>query len=247
VNELSDFPTNDPNNPDIKKRARRRLVGATVLALLAVIVLPLAMNNSDAPHTVADMRVLIPERDESPQLIPESDAESAGVAVEPDVVETPPAEIPLALPESSLPPSNRSRAERPASTPPATQPAREQLSREQPRRTPSHSSATAAEQAEAARVLALLNGAEPVQKTGKNEKTTPTKAQAQFFIQVSAFSDRSRAAKQVEELKKQGFAAYAEKAGKVTRVRIGPLSRSEGEQVVARLKAQGRHAVLSSR
>ncbi|MDR1854234.1 MAG: SPOR domain-containing protein, partial [Azoarcus sp.] len=67
------------------------------------------------------------------------------------------------------------------------------------------------------------------------------------YVQIGAFGDAGRASALVDELKKQGFAAYAEPAGKVTRVRIGPLARAEGEKTVASLKAKGRKAVLVSR
>ncbi len=236
---VSDFPANDTNDLEIKKRARHRLVGATVLALLAVIVLPLTVKDSEAPHTVPDMQVSIPERGEFelPPVVPENDPESARIDIEPDtatgvpgfpVEMSPPLPEPDSKPVASLPP------ERPAPTPPAAQPSRES------RQAPPAAAAT-----EAARALALLNNTASVKETNQGGKTAG--AQGKVFVQIGSYSKAANAAKQAEELKKQGYAAYAEKAGKVTRVRIGPLSPSEGEQIVARLKSQGRNAVLSSR
>lgn len=46
----------------LKKRARRRLVGAVALALLAVIVLPMVMDHDPRP-LVQDIQVKIPSRD----------------------------------------------------------------------------------------------------------------------------------------------------------------------------------------
>ena len=46
----------------LKKRARRRLVGATALALLAVIVLPMVMDREPRPPT-QDIQVRIPNPD----------------------------------------------------------------------------------------------------------------------------------------------------------------------------------------
>ena len=244
---MSDFPTNDIDDLEIKKRARRRLVGATVLALLAVIVLPLAVKDSEAPRTVPDMQVSIPERSdfELPQAVPENDSESARVDIEPDAATGAPGfpiDIPPALPEASLPPPDRSVPSSSVPTPPIAQ------SSGKPRqeRAPSRSQTTGRE-AEAARALALLNNTASVKETDQGAKTAKETEQNRVFVQIGAFSNASRAAKQAEELKKQGFAAYAEKVGKVTRVRIGPLSRNEGEEIVARLKAQGRSAMLSSR
>ncbi|MDR0634016.1 MAG: SPOR domain-containing protein [Azoarcus sp.] len=74
-----------------------------------------------------------------------------------------------------------------------------------------------------------------------------TTNKGKVYVQAASFSDARRAAALAASLKKQGFAAYAEKAGKVHRVRIGPLPRREGERVAARLKAKGHAALLVSR
>jgi DedD protein len=195
---------------------------------------------------VSDIQVTIPEHAEFevPPVVPENDPESepefAGADIEPDAATDEPEEAPIvlspSLPEASLPPQNRSAPSPPAPTPPAAHPKpRHENVPSQPK--------TAAKDAEAERVLALLNDTAPAKEAGQGGKT----AKEKVFVQVAAYSRADRAAKQVEELKKQGFAAYAEKSGKVTRVRIGPMSRSEGERVVARLKAKGQNAVLSSR
>ena len=52
----------DAENLDIKKRARRRLVGAVALALLAAVVLPMIMEQEPHP-AVQDIQITIPERD----------------------------------------------------------------------------------------------------------------------------------------------------------------------------------------
>ncbi|MDR1424659.1 MAG: SPOR domain-containing protein [Azoarcus sp.] len=93
-------------------------------------------------------------------------------------------------------------------------------------------------------MLALLgSGGEPSRPAATNADG----GKGRVYVQVGAFSDAGRADALVNELKKQGFAAYAEQAGKVNRVRIGPLSKSESTRTVARLKAKGRKAVVVSR
>jgi len=58
----------------LKKRARRRLVGATALALLAAVVLPMVMDQ--APQSpVQDVQIRIPGQDDAPPLIPRGAAE----------------------------------------------------------------------------------------------------------------------------------------------------------------------------
>ncbi|MDR2207374.1 MAG: SPOR domain-containing protein [Azoarcus sp.] len=243
MSDFIDFTVSDAEL-EIKKRARRRLLGATSLALLAVVVLSFSLMNSEEPRAVPDMQVSVPGRAE-PELAQaghEAGSESADVVIEPDaasasetvsetaessVVDTP-------LPEPSSPPLALVQPEEPAPNPTAVRPTEEP--RQKPK--PSRPSATQKEDAEDT-VLALLEGKSPA--------TGPGKEAGQVFIQVAAFKNADRAAKQVRELKKQGFPAYTEKAGKVTRVRIGPLARTEGEQVMARLETHGHKAVLSSR
>jgi DedD protein len=256
---VSDFPASDIDDLEIKKRARRRLVGATVLALLAVIVLPQVVRNSDEPRTASDIQVTIPERGEFevPPVVAENNPESARVAIEPDAATGAPEfpiELPSSLPEASLPLPNRSVPSSPAQVPSVAQPpapAHPAPSVAQPSRKPRHENVpsqpkSAAQDAEAERALALLNGTAPVKEPDQGGKA----GKGKVFVQVMAFSGADRdakAAKQVAELKKQGYSAYAEKSGKVTRVRVGPLPRNEGERVLARMKAQGRKAMLSSR
>jgi DedD protein len=48
---------------ELKKRARRRLVGAVALALLAAIVLPMVMDQEPGP-TAPDIQILIPSQDD---------------------------------------------------------------------------------------------------------------------------------------------------------------------------------------
>jgi DedD protein len=238
VSNFIDFTVSDAEL-EIKKRARRRLLGAVVIALVAVIVLPLALRNSEEPRSVPDMQVSIPERGES-ELSPdgrENDSESADteVVIEPDAASDAPEpsvvdDTPSSLPEPSPAPQASVAPEQPASPPAARTP-------EEPRHSPSRPGTTQKEDAEVARVQALLDGKSP----------GATGVPGQVFIQVGAFGSTDRADRHVKELNDQGFAAYAEKAGKVTRVRIGPLPKSESEQVVARLKAKGYKTLVSPR
>jgi len=254
--KVSDFPENDMNDLEIKKRARRRLVGATVLALLAVIVLPMVVKDGEESNTVPDLQVSIPESSEpeSPQAVNVGDPETAMVEIEPDAasgVPGLPVDAPPPAPEPPAPvspPSAQPVPEQSAPVPPPSaqsipeQPAPAQPPKETGRGKPPLHPSAAEKEAEAARALALLNGSPSAKEAEK-----PGRAQGKVFIQVGAYNKADGATKQVEKLKKQGFSAYAEKSGKVTRVRIGPLSQSEGERAVARLKAHGHKAVLSSR
>ncbi|MDR2261444.1 MAG: SPOR domain-containing protein [Azoarcus sp.] len=230
---MSDFPANETNDLEIKKRARRRLVGAAALALLAVIVLPLAMDG-EAPPPVPDMQVSIPERGETPPDDADADAVpgTGSIDIEPDV--DPGASPPL-LSGSSSDLSESQESQIPASPDAAS------ARPSEPAPAGGKHAAKSAEDAEAARALALLSGAAP-EKSG----ASPEKA-GKFFVQVAAFNDAVKAVALASELKQQGYPVYTVAGSKVTRVRVGPLSgRREGERIVAKLKAEGRNAVLSS-
>lgn len=63
----------------LKKRARRRLVGATALALLAAVVLPMVMDQ--APQSpVQDVQIRIPGQDDVPPLNPRAGADKPAAA-----------------------------------------------------------------------------------------------------------------------------------------------------------------------
>ena len=59
---MAENDTSPDADLQLKKRARRRLVGATALALLAVIVLPMVMDREPKPP-VQDIQVRIPSQD----------------------------------------------------------------------------------------------------------------------------------------------------------------------------------------
>lgn len=235
----------DADNLEIKKRARRRLVGAIALALLAAIVLPMMMDQEPHP-AMQDIQVTIPDRDErrplasaepaavpAPLPIPEDDeaAQNDKLATapeaQPQAAEPRAAEPPAAEP---APPPAATPAPRVASTPPAPRqapPARPAAAEPRP---------PAAAVDEEARVRAILSG-----------QAVPPRGEA-FVVQVGAFSDAAKAGRLADELKGQGFQAYTERAGSVTRVRVGPIAgRAAADAVVARLKSGGHQAVLQPR
>ncbi|MFU2488543.1 SPOR domain-containing protein [Thauera sp. WH-1] len=229
----------DADNLEIKKRARRRLVGAIALALLAAIVLPMMMDQEPHP-AVQDIQVTIPDRDArrplasaepaavpAPLPIPEEDE----AAHNDKLMAAPEAQAPAAEPPAAEPAPSPAATPRPASTPPV--PRQEPPAR--PTAAPEPRPPVAAVDEEA-RVRAILSG-QPV----------PPRGEA-FIVQVGAFSDAGKAGRLADELKAQGFQAYTERAGSVTRVRVGPIAgRAAADAVLARLKAGGHQAVLQPR
>ena len=80
---------------DLRKRARRRLLGAIALALTAAIVLPIVMDHEPRPPA-QDIAVRIPTRDAAPPLAsPARDAQPDADTAEPAPPPAPPDSEPL--------------------------------------------------------------------------------------------------------------------------------------------------------
>jgi DedD protein len=219
----------DADNLELKKKARRRLVGAAALALFAAIVLPMTMDQ-EPPSYPNDIQVALPKRgaqahpdapavEVAPGVVPDAEAEFNTPAVQAPA--TPPVSSPGSVPPShpapvtvSAPTSTSASGDKPVLSATALKQQNEDRAR-------------AEREAEAARVRRLLDG-------------KASEAVESYVVQIGAFGEPAKAVTIVSELKQQGFSAYTEKVGNVTRVRIGPVAdRRTGEQIVARLKAQG--------
>ena len=103
------MPEDDAQLP-LKKRARRRLVGAVALAVLAAVVLPMVMDQ--APQTpVADVQIRIPGQEQVPPFRP-------AVAAKP--AEASPAPVAHAdKPAPAAPQENRTRSQACDTPPPS--------------------------------------------------------------------------------------------------------------------------------
>ena len=209
----------DAENLEIKKRARRRLVGAIALALLAAIVLPVMMEQEPRP-TTTDIQITIPDRN--------ADGESSrSVVASPDGTSFPTV---VPGPEEPLPAAAAELV--PAMPEPSVEPASKTAKPEAVKAEAARSESAAAE---AARARAILEG--------KDVPRGDT-----FVLQIGAFSDADKAERLAAELKKQGFAAYTELAGKVVRVRVGPVAgRSAADKTAVQLKALGFSTVITPR
>ena len=224
---------------EIKKRARRRLVGAIALALLAAIVLPMMMDEEPHP-SIEDIQVSIPDRDKAVAArrasAPESASAPVAVAVPEDdevvTAEKPAPEKAPDAPDKAAPaaaPVKPASPPAPAAPPAATTPPRPPA----PAATPEPRRPSADEEA---RLRALIEG-----------KASPARGD-NYVLQIGAFSDAGKAAKLVDDLRARGFSAYTERAGNVTRVRVGPVAgRAEADATAARLKSAGHAAVLQAR
>lgn len=230
----------DSEHSDLQKRARWRLLGGAVVALIAAIVLPLIMDDEPVVPT-HEIQVTIPDRD--------SDIAARPIAgVQPQQLAPAPLEQPLGGEEiiddegvvlDETPPSAVAAAPalRPVESPRPTPPAAAAVTPPPP--PPVTPPKPAID--EAARVAAILEGRElpaaPVAAASPSGK---------FVVQVGAFGDAAKAGSLSADLKKRGFPAFTESAGPVTRVRVGPFAnRNEAERVVERLRELNMSPVLT--
>ena len=217
----------DAEHLEIKKRARRRLVGAIALALLAAIVLPVMMEQEPRP-TTADIQITIPDRNAGAEPSRPATAlpdETSFPTVVPGPEEQMPAAAAEPAPAELVPPTAATPA--PDAEPPSKT-ARPEAGKAEAARAESAA-------AEAARARAILEGKEVPRGDS-------------FVLQIGAFSDADKAERLAAELKKQGFAAYTEPAGKVVRVRVGPVAgRSAADKAAVQLKALGFSTVITAR
>lgn len=228
----------DSQNLDLQKRSRRRLVGAVALALLAAIVLPMVMEDEPG-FPVQEIQVSIPDRDADSALakpianrLPaptESDFVPAPQEVASDDSEAPPDE--LITPRADVPAQTGPSGDKPDTTATAQT--------QKPIATPAP--AESAPMDEAARVKAILEG-----KLASN-KPRPASG-GPYVVQVGAFGEPTKAASLSGDLNKKGFTSYTERAGPVTRVRVGPFpSKEEADRAAERLRALNMSAVVTPR
>jgi DedD protein len=206
----------------LKRRGRRRLVGAIALVLVAVIVLPMVFD-SDPKGSAPPVSVRIPGEDETgftPKVTPK--VEQKAPAKAPDkTAEKAPEKAAEKIPEAKA-----EKAPEKAPEPAAEKPApkienKVTKAAEKPAASPVPEKPAAA--AERARAEAALAGGE------------------QFFVPAGAYLDPAGV---IEKLKAAKIPYYSEpiatKGGTVTRVRAGPFaSRDAAEKALQQLKDLG--------
>ncbi len=210
----------------LRRRARRRLVGAITLVTVVAVVLPWVLER-EPPQSDQQIAVQIPSPDASKF---EPRAPAAAPAIEQKPASSEPA--PESLPSRSTTPEDGLRAEQDkvlaAPTikvaPPASGKDKPPV-KEKPAPAP-----------------------EPKKKAvEKPEAAADAKSGTQsrpYVVQVAALADADKAAEIQKALAAKGLKAYTEKiktaAGEVTRVRVGPFpNRDAAEKERGRMKALG--------
>ncbi|MEN9844108.1 MAG: hypothetical protein RLZZ612_1937 [Pseudomonadota bacterium] len=252
---------------DVRRRAKHRLMGATVLVIAGVVIFPWLFDSQPRPIPV-DIPVSIPSRSTSTPLQVTSPAESEApvvakavekpaaptAATPPDLpppttnpIKPKPAEKP---PEKPTPVEKPKTAEKPAEKPiPVEKPKPVEKTPEKPAEKPVVAKPPAPSD-DAIRALAILNDqSRPASAAAptKNEDKKPAPAAAssnekgRFIVQVGAFADSDKAQQVRQKLERAGLKTYTHVAetaeGTRIRVRLGPFS-TKGDADEAATKAK---------
>lgn len=242
---------------EARTRARRRLIGASVLVVIGVVGFPLLFETQPRPIPV-DISIEIPRKDAAPPLVMPSARPAKPVAAVP--VEAVPASSAAAeiLTETQadagreVPPVTKPAASsahvavappKPTESAPKLAIAAVKPVVADPQPAPEPKPATTVAATGAKRAQSLLDG-----KPSEIDRDS-TKKEGRFVVQVGAFTENAAAHEMRLKVEKLGLKTYAEGAetaqGHRIRVRVGPFStRDEAEKVQTKIKASGAPAVV---
>lgn len=231
-------------------RARRRLIGATVLLALGIVGFPLLFETKPRPMPV-DIPIELARKDAPPVR-----SAASGRVLPPTVIELPPDagnETPAGPPVARTA-APAAAAEAPVPVPPDT--AAEAASAR--KAAPAKASAPAKGSAPTARVpppAAKASAAKPQaedparSKPAAEPKPAAVPASAdrgpgRYVVQVGAYTDQGAMREARQKVEKIGLKTYTQEidtpAGKRTRLRVGPFgTRDEADAAGNRLKAIG--------
>lgn len=246
-----------PSVHQARTRARRRLIGASLLVLMGIVAFPILFESQPRPIPV-DIPIEIPRAEGAPPLgIPPAvsstptpmpmptpsvpAARSQVVVVEPAVPASAAAPTPAPKPEAAATPAAKSVADKEKA---------DKLEREKAKEAAVQKAAAEAaakkSAAETARAKAALEGKEVKVSDSTPKPTTTT---GRFVVQVGAYADADTVKDVRQKVEKLGLKTYTQvvdtSAGNRTRVRVGPLeSKEQADKVLERLKAAGLSAVV---
>jgi DedD protein len=208
-------PTPAESVEAMRRRARHRLIGASVLVVLGVVGFPVLFDTQPRPVSV-DIAIDIPDRANSKPLVeaPVAKPLSTAAALDPkeEVVDSKPAA------KAEAPPEAKAEAA---------------VAAVLPKETPKPETKPEAK-------AEVKTEAKADAKT--TDKTADKAGAARFVVQVGTFSDDSKVKEVRLKLEKAGIQTYTQvidgKEGRRTRVRVSPPSstRDEADKVARKIK-----------
>lgn len=226
----------EPQLDELRRRARRRLIGAVVLALAAAVLVPMLLE-SDPKPLGEDVSVKIPPVDEGKfvsklgEKAKPVEPPAAGKAAPPSAPRSPDASTVASAKDAGA------STPKPVAEPPAIKPP-------PPKETPP--------QAVLPPPAPPSTPAKPAPENAPAPSSDAAKAPGgAFSVQLAAFADDKGANALVNRLKKAGHPAYTEpyttSRGTLWRVRVGPYpTREAAENARTKLKADGQNGIIAA-
>jgi DedD protein len=219
----------------LQKRARRRLVGAVVLVLSAVVVLWNLLDATPPRKLIGDKVVVscapgVAVVSDTP--VPTLPASSPASAVEKETVSVDAAtdlafDASIVSSQEALPAEQKPEHKKAEDLKPQAIESAPSSVKKDPRR--------------------ILEGLD--QEPELSIAKSPDKSVIKYRVQVAAYSDAAKAQQVVNKLKAAGVRVSSEKVitqkGEVTRIRVGPYaSRTDAEAALKKMQAQGVNGML---
>ena len=245
-----------PEEQNIKSRARRRLIGAIALALSVVVILPMVLD-SEPRSTGQDIDLRIPASDKASEFVPgmalsevaeaASLAESSAVASSPAAseVQAGPNAVPMATASGKITVADvRSVVQASADKQPENKQAETKIVKKSEVR-PAEPKKSEAKPAEVKKTE--VKPVEVKKPEVRKAETKPDEKPAiSYIVQTGAFSNAGTAMQEADKLKAWGFKAYTEQVSGTTRVRVGPyVDRNKADEVRLLLEKHGQHPVVT--
>ena len=241
-----------PSSADVdlqlKKRARRRLIGAVAFAGLAAVVLPMVMDD-EPKQQIQEVQIRIPGQDQTPfapKLAKAPVASEAPASPAPAKAETPPpapvskaAEKPVEKPAAPEKVEKTEKVEKveKAPAPPAPKPAEKTVDK------------APVDNSEAQRAAAILAG-KPVEP--RDKPAAAANDSGQFVILIGAFANPANVKQLQSKIGEMGIKVFTEPlespGGTKTRVRAGPFpNREAADKALEKIKRIGVNGVVAAK
>ncbi len=242
-----------PSSADVdlqlKKRARRRLIGAVAFAGLAAVVLPMVLDD-EPKQQIQEVQIRIPGQDQTPfapKLAKAPVASEAPASPPPVKAETPPPPAPVskaaekpvekpAAPEKVEKTEKTEKVEK-APAPPAPKPAEKTVDK------------APVDNSEAQRAAAILAG-KPVEP--RDKPAAAANGNGQFVILIGAFANPANVKQLQSKIGEMGIKVFTEPlespGGTKTRVRAGPFpNREAADKALEKIKRIGVNGVVAAK
>ncbi len=240
-------------NLQLKKRARRRLVGAIAIAGLAAVVLPMVMDE-EQKQQVQDVQIRIPGQDKAPPFAPKvvkpiaaSDVSEKEALPEKKTEETP-VTPPVAVDKATETPASKpadQAPEKPAEKK-AEKPVEKVIEKVVEKAPPKPAEKPVkTNDSEPQRAAAILGGTVA-------EAAPANSGSGQYVILIGAFSNPANVKQLKSKISELGMKVYTESLdspeGKKTRVRAGPFpNRDAADKALDKMKRIGVNGVVAAK